>query len=384
MINKKNLSKSLVNQINRNNEIEQPKITEYYFPLVKTDERESVNFNINVTDNTQLMRPISNFCSSNFNSEFEINNNFNSQDNSFSFSSDCNSFNRALLSNSFNSKLDKSPALSCIKMNVDVDEDLPNFGCERLIYEKKEDNIKKSEIKLNINEDKQNKTSNNKNYSNKNSNYSNKNCDYEMYDSEKKYFNDKRDRERKRAKTPDKNVSKDVQILNTFQLEYKKNKKKEIIIRKCIEIPYLININKTAVDMKEIQKYMNKKPKQNNIMEKKENVLAKTRKSKNFEDSSSYDIYSYDNLNKTYIKNTYCNGSFFTVNEKRKKGKSNTEIISSKTDPKKGMKYSEYQKRKAKTKDKKKKVTSIKKNSYTYYNTNNNYTSYSPNMIIIK
>ena len=45
---------------------------------------------------------------------------------------------------------------------------------------------------------------------------------------------------------------KNIQILNTFEFEYKENEKKEKIIKKVKEIPYLIIIDKKAFNLNEI------------------------------------------------------------------------------------------------------------------------------------
>ena len=54
-------------------------------------------------------------------------------------------------------------------------------------------------------------------------------------------------------KSSEKLVNENVHILNTLELEYKLNKKKEKIIKKCIEVPYLIIIDKDAINMEDLK-----------------------------------------------------------------------------------------------------------------------------------
>ncbi len=383
IIYKKYLSNDIID------EIEQTFKKDNYFPLIKFENNINDDDNINTNNNNinsnyQTQKPISSFCSSYFNSEYEFNNinndNNSKEEDSFSFSSDCNSFNKALLSNGF---LDKPPALNFAKLNLDVEDDLPIFGCERVIYENKgkdkdkdkdknknkdEENYKKTEIKVNKNRN-NNNIQNNQNKirnitNNNNSNYN---------DNDKKYYYKKpkeRERERELIKketnqNKEKNIifysNNNIQILNTFVLEYKRNRKKERIIKKCVEIPYLIIIKKTAINMKEIQKYLNKNK---NISAKKTNTRKNKDKMNTTIDLSSSNIFCYDNLNKTYIKNdSYINESFYRINEKRKKTKKNQDEIKSRTATKDDVKYNKYKERKLK--DKKK---NINNNYYCNYN----------------
>ena len=383
IIYKKYLSNDIIDQI------EQTFKKDNYFPLIKfennlNDDDNINNNNSNINNNYQTQKPISSFCSSYFNSEYEfnnINNDNNSREDSFSFSSDCNSFNKALLSNGF---LDKPPALNFAKLNLDVEDDLPIFGSERVIYEnkgkdkdkdkdknkKKDEEInKKTEIKVNKN--KNNNSNNIQNNQHKSRNIINNNNNNNYNDSFKKYYYKKaKERERELIKketnqNKEKNIifysNNNIQILNTFVLEYKRNRKKERIIKKCVEIPYLIIIKKTAINMKEIQKYLNKNK---NISAKKTNTRKNKDKMNNTIDLSSSNIFCYDNLNKTYIKkDSYLNESFYRINEKRKKTKKNEDEIKSRTATKNDMKYNRYKERKLK--DKKKNIN----NNY-YYNYN--------------
>ena len=385
IIYKKYLSNDIID------EIEQTFKKDNYFPLIKFENNINDDDNINtnnnnINNNYQTQKPISSFCSSYFNSEYEFNNinndNNSKEEDSFSFSSDCNSFNKALLSNGF---LDKPPALNFAKLNLDVEDDLPIFGCERVIYENKgkdkdkdkdknknkdEENYKKTEIKVNKNRN-NNNIQNNQNKSRNITNITNNNNNYN--DNDKKYYYKKpkeRERERELIKketnqNKEKNIifysNNNIQILNTFVLEYKRNRKKERIIKKCVEIPYLIIIKKTAINMKEIQKYLNKNK---NISAKKTNTRKNKDKMNTTIDLSSSNIFCYDNLNKTYIKNdSYINESFYRINEKRKKKKKNEDEIKSRTATKDDVKYNRYKERKLK--DKKK---NINNNYYCNYN----------------
>ncbi len=113
--------------------------------------------------------------------------------------------------------------------------------------------------------------------------------------------------------------------------------------------------------MKEIQKYLNKNK---NISAKKTNTRKNKDKMNTTIDLSSSNIFCYDNLNKTYIKNdSYINESFYRINEKRKKTKKNQDEIKSRTATKDDVKYNKYKERKLK--DKKK---NINNNYYCNYN----------------
>ena len=377
IIYKKYLSNYIIEQIeqtNNNKEKENENNNEKkynFFPLINIRNNEDDNMNNNINNNFQSQKPISSFCPSNFNSEYEFNNfnNCNSNENSFSFSSDCNSFNKALLSNSF---LDKSPVLSCAKLNLDVEDDLPIFGSERVIYESKD---KKDDKDINKKIDiKANKKKNHIQNHHKRRNITN--SDINAYDSSKKYF-EKNEKEKKRQKEiikikryqdatiiSNNNNNNNIQILNTFVLEYKRNRKKERIIKKCIEIPYLIIIEKTALNMKEIQKYLNKYKSLN---------MRKNKEKMNNNETSTTDIFCYDNLNKTFVKNdSYFNDSFCRSNDKRKKGKKKEDEYKSKTAEKDNMRYNKYKERKLK--DKKKNLNGTKNyyNNYTTYDCQNN------------
>jgi hypothetical protein len=390
IIYKKYLSNYIIEQIEQtnNNNIENQNNNEKkdnYFPLIHLENNEDDNMNNNINNNFQLQKPISSFCSSNINSEDEFNNNCNSNENSFSFSSDCNSFNKAFLLNSF---LDKSPALSYSKLNLDVEDDLPIFGSERVIYESKDKKIDKD---INKSVDiKVNKKKNNIQNHQKRRNLANSEININVYDSTRKYFG-KNEKEKKRQKERQKEITKykkyqyqdkdtdttiisynnnkNIQILNTLILEYKRNRKKERIIKKCIEIPYLIIIEKTALNMKEIQKYLNKYKK---ISEKSLNMRKNKEKMNNTEISSTTDIFCYDNLNKTFVKNeSYFNNSFLRSNDKRKKGKKKEDEFKSKTAEKDNIRYNKYKERKVK--DKKKNINYTKNyyNNYTLYDYQN-------------
>ena len=299
IIYKKYLSKDLINQI------EKPKKKDNYFPLIKIENNNNLNNNLN--NNIQLQKPISSFCSSEYD-EFNNLNSFNSRENSFSFSSDCNSFKKALFSSySFNSKLDKSLSLNAIKMNNEEDDDLPNFGCERLIYEKKENINKKTEIKVNkerknIKDYKKRNKSNNKTFYERDKiSVENLFNSFNEIDMKEEKNNKNERKTTKIPRLPGKININNIQILNTFQLEYKRNRKKEIIIKNCIEIPYLIIIEKSALNIKEIKSYLYKK--QLTYTEKKVNDSSVIKQKDGVKDKS-FNINKENILKKnSFIKN---------------------------------------------------------------------------------
>ena len=72
-------------------------------------------------------------------------------------------------------------------------------------------------------------------------------------DNKRNYNNINRNTKDKKNKDKTNN---NIQILNTFEFEYKKNKKKDKIIRKSKEIPYSIIVDKSAINISEIQNYL--------------------------------------------------------------------------------------------------------------------------------
>ena len=98
---------------------------------------------------------------------------------------------------------------------------------------------------------------------------------------------------------------KSIQILNTFQLEYKRNRRKERIIKKSTEIPYLIIIEKNEINVDEIEtmgeELINEqKGKENNFV-----VPPKNKREKNENKSfllENFQIEIYNNMIKSISK----------------------------------------------------------------------------------
>ena len=56
-----------------------------------------------------------------------------------------------------------------------------------------------------------------------------------------------------KSKSYEKFQNKNVHVLNTLELKYKQNKKKDKIIKSCTEVPYIIIIDKRGINMEEIK-----------------------------------------------------------------------------------------------------------------------------------
>ena len=91
----------------------------------------------------------------------------------------------------------------------------------------------------------------------------------------------------KKSKSQDKTNSKNIQILNDFLLIYKRNKKNVITIKKSIEIPYAIIINKKVLNMSNINSFTSRRNKFDDynksafpfpFSDKRENILRKKEK----------------------------------------------------------------------------------------------------------
>lgn len=104
----------------------------------------------------------------------------------------------------------------------------------------------------------------------------------------------------------EKNNKGNIQILNTFELKYEQNKNKEKIIKKVIEIPYLIIINKNAFKMEEIKNYNNiEEPNSKESIKK--DIKNRIKEDKEYSNFKKFEfIYSIDNdykINEKYHKN---------------------------------------------------------------------------------
>ena len=326
LINKINLPKEIIDQI------ESKKIND---SLVKFEN----NNNISIRDNISIFKPpISNF-NPKLDIEFDFNNisNINPRENSFvsDLSLDFLNNKQTYTPNNLNSKPEKTQKLS--KDLVNKNENFIDIINETLIS--KDIDIKKN---ININnydyyKNNQLKTKNHQNYININNN---------LYDSEKinnkkkvcfnnniiivynKQLIDENNIKKDNNYPVDKNEIKDeiiknestskfeekktknnIQILNSFVFIYKKNKKREIIIKNAFEIPYLIIIEKKILEMDKIininQQIKIKSP-QKKIMissERKNNNNLPNKKEINYKNKNNYQIIEINKNESIFLKN---------------------------------------------------------------------------------
>ena len=332
LINKIDLPKEIIEQI------ESKKIND---SLIKLEN----NNNISIKENISLFKqPISNF-NPKLDAEFDFNNisNINPGENSFISDLSLDFLNNKQIYplNNLNSKPEKTQKLSIKK---DKPKDLVNKR-ENFIDIINETLINKEiEINKNINlnnydyyKNNQIKTKYHQNYININNN---------LYDSEKinnkkkvcfnnniiivynkqlidennikkdnNYPVDKNEikteiiKNESTSKFEEKNTKNNIQILNSFEFIYKKNKNREIIIKKAIEIPYLIIIEKKILEMNKIininQQIKIKSPQKKIIVssEKKNNNNPPIIKEINYKNKNNYQIIEINKNESIFLKN---------------------------------------------------------------------------------
>ena len=66
----------------------------------------------------------------------------------------------------------------------------------------------------------------------------------------------KKIKKKNKSKSYEKFINKNVEVLYTLEFNYKKNKEKEIIVKKCTEVPYNIIINKSAINIEEVKSFL--------------------------------------------------------------------------------------------------------------------------------
>lgn len=275
IIYKSNLEQDLINEIEIKNENK----------CFSKIENNNININKNYDNNNIKYKNIwskrrKSRYSSNFISEFDINNinNFNSGENSFSSDLNLEQLNKSFFSSySINSRLDRIPTFkikqkkkklinnSSKKLLEGIKERLNNIGIDSKLNKKKfsQDSEKKNQLK-----DKLRKIVNDNFYGTNSNNIdkeikiNDSNINNENIIKNEKTINEIEVKEKKINETNkienfiniEEKIKKiNIQILNTFLFEYKSNKNGEKIIKKSLEIPYLIIIEKSGINMSEMQ-----------------------------------------------------------------------------------------------------------------------------------
>lgn len=275
IIYKSNLEQDLINEIEIKNENK----------CFSKIENNNININKNYDNNNIKYKNIWSKrrkprYSSNFISEFDINNinNFNSGENSFSSDLNLEQLNKSFFSSySINSRLDRIPTFkikqkkkklinnSSKKLLEGIKERLNNIGIDSKLNKKKfsQDSEKKNQLK-----DKLRKIVNDNFYGTYSNNIdkeikiNDSNINNENIIKNEKTINEIEVKEKKINETNkienfiniEEKIKKiNIQILNTFLFEYKSNKNGEKIIKKSLEIPYLIIIEKSGINMSEMQ-----------------------------------------------------------------------------------------------------------------------------------
>ena len=275
IIYKSNLEQDLINEIEIKNENK----------CFSKIENNNININKNYDNNNIKYKNIWSKrrkprYSSNFISEFDINNinNFNSGENSFSSDLNLEQLNKSFFSSySINSRLDRIPTFkikqkkkklinnSSKKLLEGIKERLNNIGIDSKLNKKKfsQDSEKKNQLK-----DKLRKIVNDNFYGTNSNNIdkeikiNDSNINNENIIKNEKTINEIEVKENKINETNkienfiniEEKIKKiNIQILNTFLFEYKSNKNGEKIIKKSLEIPYLIIIEKSGINMSEMQ-----------------------------------------------------------------------------------------------------------------------------------
>ena len=275
IIYKSNLEQDLINEIEIKNENK----------CFSKIENNNININKNYDNNNIKYKNIwskrrKSRYSSNFISEFDINNinNFNSGENSFSSDLNLEQLNKSFFSSySINSRLDRIPTFkikqkkkklinnSSKKLLEGIKERLNNIGIDSKLNKKKfsQDSEKKNQLK-----DKLRKIVNDNFYGTYSNNIdkeikiNDSNINNENIIKNEKTINEIEVKEKKINETNkienfiniEEKIKKiNIQILNTFLFEYKSNKNGEKIIKKSLEIPYLIIIEKSGINMSEMQ-----------------------------------------------------------------------------------------------------------------------------------
>ena len=275
-------------------------------------------------------------------SEMDLNNlsNWNSRENSFLSERSIDIFNRpALFPYCINSRLDRAPLINVVKRKKDKitnsSEKLLKGIRDKLVQKGIKMNKNKIENKENttfILKEKLKKIVNDNFYSSEENTIKEDNI---ILDEEKKFDNISKskdenitinlsDDEIKNNSEDNNNNSKNIEnipviqdnilkekikILNSFELEYKKNENNEKIIQKIIEIPYLIIIEKKALNFEEIKNIFHKTNNSSTAKLKNNTYIKKIKKSfgsKTITESKASKAKSNYYLNKR-IQTNFCN-----------------------------------------------------------------------------
>ena len=267
-------------------------------------------------------------------------NNWNSRENSFLSERSIDIFNRpALFPYCINSRLDRAPLINVVKRKKDKitnsSEKLLKGIRDKLVQKGIKMNKNKIENKENttfILKEKLKKIVNDNFYSSEENTIKEDNI---ILDEEKKFDNISKskdenitinlsDDEIKNNSEDNNNNSKNIEnipviqdnilkekikILNSFELEYKKNENNEKIIQKIIEIPYLIIIEKKALNFEEIKNIFHKTNNSSTAKLKNNTYIKKIKKSfgsKTITESKASKAKSNYYLNKR-IQTNFCN-----------------------------------------------------------------------------
>ena len=323
VIYKNNLSKELIQLIEAKNKFNEFQTKNEY--NIKTPFRDNIN-------TIPIKQPISNF-SNKYIVDFDFNNisNIKPGDNSFDSDLSLDFFNKPINLPNKNFKIDKTKNF---KVNKNINNIINNVPEKSLKGESEIDNKGLNE-KQNINDNnfqKSKKKINNDCLKDNIIIIYKKNDEEFSLKNENSFADNKMEMmEENNIQKIDKNIpkfetkylNKNIQILNTFELIYKKNRKREKLIKKAIEIPYLIIINKNCLDLdifknNHPQENLNDKGNKTNT----QNNIKNDKKSPNFNGKNDLNIIEKNESRQDFLNNIENNTKNITKIDKHKKQKS--------------------------------------------------------------
>ena len=323
VIYKNNLSKELIQLIEAKNKFNEFQTKNEY--NIKTPFRDNIN-------TIPIKQPISNF-SNKYIVDFDFNNisNIKPGDNSFASDLSLDFFNKPINLPNKNFKIDKTKNF---KVNKNINNIINNVPEKSLKCESEIDNKGLNE-KQNINDNnfqKSKKKINNDCLKDNIIIIYKKNDEEFSLNNENSFADNKMGMmEENNIQKIDKNIpefetkylNKNIQILNTFELIYKKNRKREKLIKKAIEIPYLIIINKNCLDLdifknNHPQENLNDKGNKTNT----QNNIKNDKKSPNFNGKNDLNIIEKNESRQDFLNNIENNTKNITKIDKHKKQKS--------------------------------------------------------------
>ena len=329
IIDKNNPPKEMIEKI-------EPKKT-YNCSILKIEN--NINYYIPEKENSLPSQKQITSISSKCMSEMDLNNlsNWNSRENSFLSERSIDIFNRpALFPYCINSRLDRAPLINVVKRKKDKitnsSEKLLKGIRDKLVQKGIKMNKNKNENKENttfILKEKLKKIVNDNFYSSEENTIKEDNI---ILDEEKKFDNiskskdenitinlsddeiknNSEDNSKNIENIPviqDKILKSKIKILNSFELEYKKDENNEKIIQKIIEIPYLIIIEKNTLNFEEIKNIFPKTNNSSTTKLKNNTYIKKIKKSfvsKTITESKTSKAKSNYYLNKR-IEPNFCN-----------------------------------------------------------------------------